>query len=83
MLSFTRKQGLHFRAQPFYPFGDEAILVDTEDEFRVNLSIIINQELVFELARLGDSVKVIAPQTLVQKLTHFLQSALHQYRNQY
>lgn len=83
ILSFTRKQGLHFRAQPFYPFKDEAILIDTEDEFRVKLSIIINQELVFELARLGDSVKVIAPQTLVQKLIHFFQSALYQYTNQY
>ncbi|WP_148096037.1 WYL domain-containing protein [Larkinella knui] len=45
----------------------------------MKLSIIINQELVFELARLGDSVRVIAPQTLADKLTHFLQKALQRY----
>lgn len=81
ILSFTRKQGLHFRAQPFYPFKKDAILVDTKDEFRVKLTIIINHELVFELARLGDSVKVMAPQSLVQKLTRFFQGALYQYQS--
>ncbi len=79
ILSFTRKAGLHFRAQPFYPFQEEAILVDTEDEFRVRLSIIINRELVFELARLGNSVRVLAPHSLVGKLTNFLQDTLNQY----
>lgn len=79
ILSFTRTQGLHFRAQPFYPFREEDIMVDTPDEFRVRLSIIINQELVFELARLGNSVKVMAPPTLIQKLTSFLQNAFSQY----
>jgi predicted DNA-binding transcriptional regulator YafY len=79
ILSFTRKEGLHFRAQPFYPFREEDILVDTEDEFRVRLCIIINQELVFELARLGNSVRIIAPHSLVQKLTSFLQDTLNQY----
>lgn len=80
ILSFTRKEGLHFRAQPFYPFREEDILVDTENEFRVRLSIIINRELVFELARLGDSVKILAPDSLVQKLTAFLQNTLYQYQ---
>lgn len=80
IFSFTRTQGLHFRAQPFYPFREEDILIDTDDEFRVKLSIIINQELVFELARLGNSVKVMAPQTLIQKLTTFLLNAFNQYK---
>ncbi len=79
ILSFSRKEGLHFRAQPFYPFREADILVDTEAEFRVRLSIIINRELVFELARLGDSVKILAPDSLVQNLTTFLQNTLHQY----
>lgn len=81
ILSFSRKEGLHFRAQPFYPFRKEDILVDTADEFRVRLSIIINRELVFELARLGDSVKILTPDSLVQKLTAFLQNTLYQYRS--
>lgn len=80
ILSFTRTQGLHFRGQPFYPFREVDILVDTKDEFQVRLSIIINQELVFELARLGNSVKVMAPESLIQKLTSFLQNAYSQYQ---
>ncbi|AUD05861.1 helix-turn-helix transcriptional regulator [Spirosoma pollinicola] len=80
ILSFTQKAGLHFRAQPFYPFRKEDILVDSKDEFRVKLCIIINQELVFELARFGNSVKIMAPDSLVQKLITFLQSTLNQYQ---
>lgn len=79
VLSFTRQHGLYFRAQPFYPFLPEAVLVDTEAEFRVKLSIIVNKELVYELARLGDSVKVISPPSLVEQLTDFLKSAWQQY----
>ncbi|WP_198174997.1 helix-turn-helix transcriptional regulator [Spirosoma arboris] len=79
ILSFTRQQGLHFRAQPFYEFQEEAILVDTAEEFRVKLTIIVNKELVFELARLGDSVKVISPPGLVNELTAYFRQALHQY----
>jgi predicted DNA-binding transcriptional regulator YafY len=79
ILSFTRQQGLHFRAQPFYPFREADILIDTETELRVKLTIIVNRELVFELARLGDSVKVISPDTLVQQLSEFLRSAWQQY----
>ncbi|GAB3800809.1 hypothetical protein GCM10028819_26850 [Spirosoma humi] len=80
VLSFTRREGLHFRAQPFYPYREEDILIDTEDEFRVRLCIIINRELVFELARLGASVKILAPDSLVQQLTVFLENTLNQYR---
>lgn len=79
VLSFSQKEGLRFRAQPFYPFQEEDILMDTSDEFRVKLSIIVNQELVFELARLGDSVQVLAPQSLIQSIKHFHQQAFQQY----
>lgn len=68
VLSFSRKQGLHFRAQPFYPFREEDVLIDTENEFRVRLSIIINEELVYELARFGASVKVVSPPALWEQL---------------
>lgn len=78
-LSFTRQQGLIFRTQPFYPFQEEDILVDSDNELRVKLSIIVNKELVYELARLGDSVKVISPPSLVQQLSEYLKSACQQY----
>jgi len=79
VLSFTRKQGLHFRAQPFFSFREEDILIDSEDEFRVLLRIIVNQELLFELARLGSSVKVLSPQGLIDDLIRFHQQAVELY----
>lgn len=79
ILSFTRQQGLHFKAQPFFPFREEDVLVDTETEFRVKLSIIINKELVYELARLGDSVQVLSPEALIDSLVQFHQGAYQQY----
>ncbi|MGV3559638.1 MAG: helix-turn-helix transcriptional regulator [Larkinella arboricola] len=79
ILSFTPKQGRHFQAQPFYPFQKHDVLVDTPSEFRVRLSIIINQELVFELARLGSSVQVRYPQRLIDALTEFHRRAHQQY----
>lgn len=82
VLSFTRQQGLHFKAQPFYPFLPENILADTETEFRVALSVIINRELIFELARLGDAVKVLSPPSLREELVYFHQAALDQYQSQ-
>ena len=83
VLSFTRQQGLRFRAQPFYQFHEEDILVDAEDEFRVKLTIIVNKELMFELARLGDSVQVISPPTLVQELRDFLKRAWEKYNTDF
>lgn len=79
ILSFTREQGFRFRAQPFYPFQDEDILTDSNVEFRVRLQIIINDELVYELARLGGSVRVCSPPKLIDKLRGFHQSALGRY----
>ena len=80
ILSFTRTQGLHFKAQPFYPFRTADILVDTQREFRVRLRMIINLELVFELARLGNSVNVVSPNRLIESLINFHQSALQHYQ---
>lgn len=79
VLSFTREQGFRFRAQPFYPFQDKDILTDSDTEFRVQLQIIINDELVYELARLGGSVRVCSPPKLIDKLLDFHQLALSRY----
>ncbi len=79
VLSFTREQGFRFQAQPFYPFQNEDILTDNNTEFRVQLQMIINDELVYELARLGGSVRVCSPPKLIDKLINFHQAALSRY----
>jgi predicted DNA-binding transcriptional regulator YafY len=79
VLSFTPEQGRYFRAAPFFPFAPEAVLVDSGEEFRVALTMIVNRELVYELARLGAGVRVVAPSLLVQQVTAFHREALARY----
>ena len=71
-----------FKAQPFFPYAPTDILVDRPDELQVKLTIIINDELVYELARMGPKVKVLAPVTLQQKLVAYLKTAADQYDQQ-
>lgn len=79
VLTFTRKQGLHYRAQPFFALQTSDILADTETEFRIRLTVIINDELVYELARMGPEVYVVAPVSLQQKLVAYLKATRQQY----
>jgi|GEM_PF-6196010 predicted DNA-binding transcriptional regulator YafY len=60
--------------------GDVLWVRETHDAyFRVKLDIIVNLEMVFELARLGNQVKVLEPEHLRDELTAFLSDALAQY----
>ncbi|WP_234735727.1 helix-turn-helix transcriptional regulator [Tellurirhabdus bombi] len=82
VLSFTPKAGKQFKAQPFYPFNPEDVLLDSADECRIRLYIIINLELVYELARLGAGVKVLSPNSLVELVKGHHQQALDVYQEE-
>ncbi len=80
LLSFTAEQGRYFKTLPFLPFSmEENVLVDSPDEFRIQLTVIINKELIYELARLGNGVKVLAPPYLQEELREFHLNALKHY----
>lgn len=79
VLSFTARQGRYFRALPFFPFESGDVLIDSETEFRVRLRLIANEELLYELARLGPDVKVLTPTALADKLQAYLRAAYEQY----
>lgn len=68
-----------FKAQPFFPHAPTDILLDEADSLQVKLTIIINDELIYELARMGPRVKVLAPFSLQQKLVEYLTDASQQY----
>ncbi|WP_375448595.1 helix-turn-helix transcriptional regulator [uncultured Fibrella sp.] len=70
-----------FKAQPFFPHAPTDMLLDTPDELQVRLTIIINDELIYELARLGPKVRVISPLSLQQKLVTYLRDAIDQYES--
>jgi predicted DNA-binding transcriptional regulator YafY len=78
-LSFTPYQANYFKTQPFFAYSQEDIIVDNENEFRVKLHLIINREMVYELARMGAEVRVIAPDHLVKDICNFHETALKRY----
>ncbi|RDB02599.1 hypothetical protein [Runella aurantiaca] len=59
----------------------EDVLIDNEHEFRVKLHLIINKEIVYELARLGAGVCVLAPERLVREMKEFHEAALKKYQH--
>lgn len=78
-LLFFSPENSHFKAQPFFPFAPNDVLLDAADELHVRINIIVNDELVYELARLGPKVKVMTPVSLQQKLVAYLKAASTQY----
>jgi len=79
ILSLRSPENHQFKAQPFFPYAPTDILSETVDELQVKLTIIINDELVYELARMGPKVKVLEPLSLQQKLVIYLKAAVDQY----
>jgi predicted DNA-binding transcriptional regulator YafY len=76
-MDYTRAQ--YFKAQPLFAYGEQNVLVDNMQEFRVQKKLIINPELIMELAKLGASVKVLEPESLQEKLKQYLIDAINQY----
>ncbi|GAB2770102.1 hypothetical protein GCM10027275_10890 [Rhabdobacter roseus] len=68
----TPTRGRYFKTQPFFAFSTNDILVDNEEEFRVTLRMIVNEELVYELARSAHETRVLAPESLRHKLREHL-----------
>ena len=79
VLSFRPPENQQFKAQPFFPHAPTDVLLDSPDELRVKLTIIINDELIYELARMGPKVKVVSPVSLQQELLTYLRAAARQY----
>jgi predicted DNA-binding transcriptional regulator YafY len=79
VLSFTAREGRYFKAQPFFPFQEEDVLIDSPEEFRVRLHIVLNRELLFELARRGREVQVIEPKSLKEELLMHYREAINRY----
>ena len=80
VLSMTVEQGRFFKAQPFFPFAEEDVLIEGGEEFRVRFpQIIINQELVMEVARWGNRIKVVSPDSLRDQVKNYLRNALALY----
>lgn len=77
ILSFDNFSGNYLKTKPLHP--TQKILVDTDQEFRISLTLIINKDLLMELLSYGDNLKVISPQRLVNDMKSLLQATLQRY----
>ncbi|MEM7369561.1 MAG: WYL domain-containing protein [Bacteroidota bacterium] len=81
ILEFQPKQAQFFKSKPFHNYD---IIEETNDKLIVRLRLIIHQEkrnyeLVRKIVSMGDGVKVIQPQVLIDQVKGYLHAALNQY----
>ncbi|KOY86116.1 hypothetical protein AD998_08125 [bacterium 336/3] len=76
-LSFDPFTGNYLKTKPLH--STQEILIDTEQEFRIRLELIINRDLVMELLSFGDSLKVVSPKRLVDEMKNLLKATLEKY----
>ncbi|MDR2972533.1 MAG: WYL domain-containing protein [Bacteroidales bacterium] len=77
VLSFSPHEGKYHKSLPLHP--SQKVLIDDNKEFRISLDIYITFDFIMELLSLGDTVKVIEPQSLIQEIKEIYRKALEQY----
>lgn len=77
VLSFNPDQGKYIKSLPLHE--TQAILVDTEDELRIKLTVYITHDFIMELLSYGNNVKVLQPLFLANRLKAEYEKALKQY----
>lgn len=66
VLSFTPQQGKYIKTQPLHP--SQQILADNDRECRVELTLVVNHELLMLLLSYGAAVRVLEPKALADKI---------------
>ena len=66
ILSFDSIQGKYIKSLPFH--DSQKILIDNEDELRIQLKLFITYDFYMELLSHGNNVKVLQPQSLIDDL---------------
>lgn len=77
ILSFKPTQGKYIKSLPLHE--SQEILIDNKHELRIKLTLFITYDFFMELLSYGESVKVLAPKTLIKEIKHSLQKNLKQY----
>jgi predicted DNA-binding transcriptional regulator YafY len=77
VLSFNAEQGLYFKSLPWH--SSFSVLEDNDKEFRVCLTIIPNYELFQRILMHSDSVTILNPPWLREKVKNALSESLRKY----
>ena len=79
ILSFDPDQGRFVKSLPLH--STQEIVLENEAEFRIRLKICVTRDFVMELLSFGDSVKVIEPTSLIEKMKQIYAKAIALYSN--
>ncbi len=77
ILSFNPVHGKYIKTVPIH--HSQKILIDNEEEIRIELTIVPTEDFIMDLLSHGDNVKVINPSNLLIEIKTRLQKALKQY----
>ncbi|MFV0521294.1 MAG: helix-turn-helix transcriptional regulator [Mangrovibacterium sp.] len=66
VLSFNAFQGKYIKSLPLH--DSQRILIDNEDELRIQLKLFITHDFFMELLSFGENLKVLKPQSLIDDL---------------
>lgn len=78
ILSFDPIQGKYIKSLPLH--HSQQILIDSEQELRIKLTLCVTYDLVMELLSFGELMKVIEPASLIKEITSKSKKAIAQYR---
>lgn len=77
ILSFNAFQGKYIKSLPLH--SSQKVLVDTEEELQIKLTLCITHDFIMELLSYGDNLKVLQPQLLVDEIKDAHHRAYMQY----
>lgn len=66
VLSFNAFQGKYIKSLPLH--DSQRILIDNEDELRIQLKLFITHDFFMELLSFGENLKILKPQSLIDDL---------------
>ena len=76
VLEFKPLQAKYFKSKPFHTFKT---IEETDEKLIVQLQLVVNYELIRKISGMGNEVRVLSPQSLVEKIKSHFEDALKQY----
>ena len=78
VLSFDPIQGKYIKSLPLHE--SQQILIDNEQELRIQLTLFLTHDFFMELLSHGESLKIRKPDSLIQEIKESLERTLKQYQ---
>lgn len=78
ILSFTPFQGKYIQSMPLHHTQDP--IIDNNEEYRIKLKLYITHDFIMEILSMGNNVKVIQPQSLIDEIKEVSKATFEQYQ---